>query len=59
MSELDLDINNYGYLELLTLFGLGHDYDEKDLKDAKKIVLKMHPDKSKLGPEYFLFFSKA
>lgn len=59
MSELDLDINNYGYLELLSLFGLKHDYDEKDLKDAKKIVLKMHPDKSKLGPEYFLFFSKA
>ena len=59
MSELDLDINNYGYLELLSLFGLDNNYGEKELKDAKKIVLKMHPDKSKLGPEYFLFFSKA
>jgi hypothetical protein len=59
MSEVDLDINNYGYLELLSLFKLPHDYGEKELKDAKKIVLKMHPDKSKLGPEYFLFFSKA
>ena len=59
MSEVDLDINNYGYLELLSLFGLGHNYGEKELKDAKKVVLKMHPDKSKLGPEYFLFFSKA
>lgn len=59
MSEVDLDINNYGYLELLSLFGLGQNYGEKELKDAKKIVLKMHPDKSKLGPEYFLFFSKA
>ena len=57
--DLDLDINNYGYEELLTLFKLDLDYGEKDLKEAKKIVLKMHPDKSKLPPAYFLFFSKA
>jgi hypothetical protein len=57
--DLDLDINNYGYAELLTLFKLDSDYGEKDLKEAKKIVLKMHPDKSKLPSKYFLFFSKA
>ena len=58
-KAVDLDINNYGYAELLTLFKLESDYGEEELKDAKKIVLKMHPDKSKLPSEYFLFFSKA
>jgi len=30
-----------------------------DLKRAKKTVLMTHPDKSGLGPEYFLFYKKA
>lgn len=59
MSEIDLDINNYGYDELLSLFKLKPNYGEKELKEAKQIVFKMHPDKSKLPPQYFLFFSKA
>ena len=58
-TSIDLDINNYEYDDLLNLFKLSYDFDEQDLKNAKKIVLKMHPDKSNLGPEYFLFFSKA
>jgi hypothetical protein len=58
-KAVDLDINNYGYAELLTLFKLDPDYGGEELKEAKKIVLKMHPDKSKLPSEYFLFFSKA
>lgn len=58
-AMVDLDINNYGYAELLALFNLETNYGEEELKQAKKIVLKMHPDKSKLPPEYFLFFSKA
>jgi hypothetical protein len=29
------------------------------MKRAKKKVLMLHPDKSKLGPEYFLFYKKA
>ena len=33
--------------------------ESKDLKNAKKIVLKTHPDKSKLDKKYFLFFSSA
>lgn len=58
-TRVDLDINNYGYTELLSLFKLDINYCEEELKEAKKIVLKMHPDKSKLPSEYFLFFSKA
>ena len=57
--EMDLDMNNYTYDDLLSLFKLKYDFNETDLKNAKKIVLKMHPDKSRLAPKYFLFFSKA
>lgn len=57
--SIDLDINNYKYEDLLRLFKLSYDFDAADLKEAKKIVLKTHPDKSQLGPEYFRFFSNA
>lgn len=55
----DLDITNYTLEDLLTLFRLPLPYDEHDLKRAKSIVYKTHPDKSKLDPSYFLFYSKA
>jgi len=57
--NLDLNIENYNLEDLLNLFKIPTNFDEDDLKSAKKKVLKMHPDKSSLGPEYFLFFSKA
>ena len=41
------------------MFCLNHDFGENGLKNAKKIVLATHPDKSDLNKEYFLFFSKA
>jgi hypothetical protein len=58
-NSLDLDINNYNLDELLSLFDLPINFDENDLRRTKKIVLKLHPDKSKLDPQYFLFYSKA
>ena len=57
--DVDLDINNYELRDILNLFGIPANFDEKDLKKAKQIVLKTHPDKSKLPSEYFLFYSKA
>lgn len=59
MDNLDLEINNYDVDELLNLFNLDKDFNEKQLKGARAIVLKLHPDKSKLHPKYFLFYSKA
>lgn len=59
MDELDLDINNYDVDELLNLFNLDRDFNERQLKGARAIVLKLHPDKSRLDPKYFLFYSKA
>ena len=57
--SVDLDINNYELRDILNLFSIPANFDEKDLKKAKQIVLKTHPDKSKLPSEYFLFYSKA
>jgi hypothetical protein len=61
MKKLDLDLNieNYDLEDILNLFKIPSNFDENHLKNAKKMVLKMHPDKSSLPPEYFLFFSKA
>jgi hypothetical protein len=59
MEGLDLNIHNYDLNDLLNLFKLPFHFREEHLKEAKKIVLKTHPDKSGLEKEYFLFFSQA
>jgi hypothetical protein len=56
---MDLDINHYTLMELLNLFKLPVQFNETELKAAKKVVLMTHPDKSKLPSEYFNFFSQA
>jgi hypothetical protein len=60
LDNLDLDINHYELKDLYTLFNI-HDncLDRESMKHAKQIVLKIHPDKSKLDSKYFLFFSNA
>jgi hypothetical protein len=57
MDSVDLDINNYNLQDILSLFKIPVNFDEHDMKRAKQIVLKTHPDKSKLPAEYFLFYS--
>jgi hypothetical protein len=59
LESMDLEINNYELTDILNLFKLPIMFDEKHLRQAKIIVLQMHPDKSKLPKEYFLFFTKA
>lgn len=59
MDDLDMNISNYSYEDLLNLFKLEPDFTTQELKNAKSIVYKVHPDKSGLDKEYFLFFSKA
>jgi hypothetical protein len=58
---LDLKIENYSREELYNLFGLKSSaiLTEENMKEAKKIVLKTHPDKSRLDNKYFVFFGKA
>lgn len=59
MENLDLNIDNYSLDDILSLFHLESDFSEEQLKEAKKMVLMTHPDKSKLEPDVFLFFTKA
>jgi len=58
-QDLDLDIDNYDFDDILRLFKLPQDFDEQGLKRAKQVVLKTHPDKSQLPSKYFIFYSKA
>lgn len=59
MPGPDLNIDNYDLADILKLFKLEMDFGERELKNAKRVVLKMHPDKSGLDKEYFIFFSRA
>jgi hypothetical protein len=60
LNSLDLDLDHYSLEDLFHLFNIHlHSLNEESLKSAKQIVLKMHPDKSRLDPKYFLFFSSA
>jgi len=54
----DLDIDNYSMEDILKLFKISN-FDEIDMKRAKKMVLMIHPDKSHLPSEYFYFYTKA
>jgi hypothetical protein len=58
-KELDLNIDHYDLPEILHLFQMPMNFDEQDMKRAKQIVLKTHPDKSRLDPSIFRFYSAA
>lgn len=58
-NEHNLNIHLYNFNELLNLFGLSHTISSNDMKNAKKKVLMLHPDKSNLPADYFLFYKKA
>jgi len=58
--QMDLNIDNYSINDIYKLFGVQNKILTDDvMRESKKIVLKTHPDKSRLEPKYFLFFSKA
>ena len=60
-ETIDLNIENYSREELYKLFGFKPSIilTEEYLKEAKNLVLKVHPDKSRLESKYFIFFKKA
>jgi hypothetical protein len=51
----------YSFKEVIDLFDLTdpNNITQEQLKQAKMKVLRTHPDKSRLPPEYFLFYKKA
>lgn len=54
--DLDLNIDNYSFEDMLKLFNMPYEYDETHLKTALKLVGKLHPDKSNLSNDIFIFF---
>ena len=61
-QQHNLDIHTYSLVELLQLFELPHrvkDIDLLELKKAKRKYQLLHPDKSGLPMQYFLFYQKA
>lgn len=59
-NNINLNLENYSRNELFKLFNITSNIlNDCDIKNAKKIVLKTHPDKSRLEPKYFIFYSKA
>ena len=57
--EYDLCIDNYTLEELVGLFGVSTALTDKELHRVKRVAAMMHPDKSSLGNEVFLFFRQA
>lgn len=57
MEQMDLNIDNYEYQDILDLFGLDKNFTERDIKNVKRKVLQTHPDKSGLDKKFFLFFT--
>lgn len=59
LEDIDLNIDNYNYQELLDLLDLNCDFGEIELKKAKKMVLMTHPDKSNYDKDIFIFMAKV
>lgn len=59
LEKHNLNIHMYSFEELLGLFDLSYEITQQDMKRAKNKVLMLHPDKSKLPADYFLFYKKA
>ena len=59
MSTHNLDINKYTLEEIYGLFDLTYNLTEESMRAAKKKVLMIHPDKSRLPPSYFHFYREA
>jgi hypothetical protein len=58
-STHNLDINTYSLEEIFGLFDLNYNLSEDSMRAAKKKVLMIHPDKSRLPANYFLFYKQA
>lgn len=56
--DLDLDIHNYSFQDILDLYKVDK-LDDKTIKLCYKTTMLTHPDKSKLDKSIFLFFVKA
>lgn len=58
-DNLDLRLENYTFDELTKLFSISKELTLEDMKIAKRVVMKIHPDKSGLNKNIFHFYYKA
>jgi hypothetical protein len=60
-DQFDFNIDNYTIQDIYALFKLDMKVplNTDQLRKAKQVLVKVHPDKSKLPREYFVFFNKA
>jgi hypothetical protein len=58
-STHNLEINTYSLEEIFGLFDLNYNLTEDSMRAAKKKVLMIHPDKSRLPANYFHFYKQA
>lgn len=57
--DIDFDINNYNFVDLLNLFNLSTDYTKEQLENAKNILIKIHPNNSHYDKKYYDLFLQA
>jgi hypothetical protein len=60
-DNFDFNIDNYTVEDIFALFNLDITVplNTDQLRKAKHVLIRVHPDKSKLPREYFIFFNKA
>ena len=59
MDDIDLNIDNYSFVDILNLFKINKNFNDKDLKRCKDVVEKIHPSKSALNIAYYELFNNA
>ena len=59
MNDFNLNLDDYELQDILDLFNINLPITFTDLKEAKKTVLRVHPDKSNLPSKFFLFYTEA
>jgi hypothetical protein len=58
-DDIDLNIDNYSFVDILNLFKINKNFTDKDLKRCKEVVEKIHPSVSSLNVMYYQLFNEA
>lgn len=59
MMNIDFNIDNYNFNDILNLFKLDANFTKDELIQCKETIKKLHPQNSNLGIEYYNLFNKA
>jgi len=59
MNDIDLNIDNYSFVDILNLFKINKHFTDKELKKCKEVVEKIHPSNSSLNILYYRLFNDA